>query len=611
MENPSFEQLIAVVLNKRRGVKKRSAAIGGLIMLNDPRALEPLIGLFTQKKDHPNVRAQVANAIGRIGLGSLEDVGVIHMLLAALQDPTEHEVVRAQAAWALGQLYTPLAVDTLIDALGDTSSQVRYWSAAGLRLLGDKRALNPLIALLQDHSSDVRSITASALAQIGDRSDEQVPQATRLLVDLLSDESAHVRRSALEALGKLGGTEVLRHIGSALLDKGREAEGFEEVRVRWEAAKAMGELGGLANTDPASLDAVDALLIVFNDRTEDQYLRSLAMRSLGSFGANDLLIRALLDQSEEHSVRANAAHTLARVGHVESVQVLLSVLTNRAEPKTVRTASALGIMQLKAKGAAGPVTSIVLDASEDDLVRYYAVLVLGALREPSTVDPLLLALKQIDGERAGGEPGGGQRLHLSLFTAVIGALGELGDARAVQPLIDLARSGGADANPDTRSITLAALSALGTLGDRQAVEPILALLEGYDNDVDLLFAMRALGELGDKRAVAPLIRVLGRANGSSSRSMAALMLGELGDARAVEPLIEALEDTSVRVRIAAVDALGKLGDARALAVLKRLQIQDEGETVEGHTVKEAASEAMEQISTHLLRASAAAESGGF
>src|SRR4051794_20736543 len=115
MDNPSFEELIAIVLNKRRGVKNRSAAIGGLIMLNDRRAIEPLVGVFAQRKDHPHVRAQAANAIGRIGLGSLEDVEVVHMLLAALQDSTEHEEVRAQVAWALGQLHAALAVEPLID----------------------------------------------------------------------------------------------------------------------------------------------------------------------------------------------------------------------------------------------------------------------------------------------------------------------------------------------------------------------------------------------------------------------------------------------------------------------------------------------------------------
>jgi HEAT repeat protein len=144
---------------------------------------------------------------------------------------------------------------------------------------------------------------------------------------------------------------------------------------------------------------------------------------------------------------------------------------------------------------------------------------------------------------------------------------------------------------------------LGTLGDPRAVRPILALLEGCDYDEEdnmLYYVTRVLGELRDKRAVGPLIRMLGHAQSSvRARTIAAITLGELGDGLAVEPLIEALEDVSVRVRLAAVHALGKLGDPRALRALERVQLHDEGETVEGDTVKKAAYEAIEQINSHL------------
>ena len=52
-----------------------------------------------------------------------------------------------------------------------------------------------------------------------------------------------------------------------------------------------------------------------------------------------------------------------------------------------------------------------------------------------------------------------------------------------------------------------AVRALGDLGDERAVEPLIGLLSHEDSDIQY-YAVQALGDLGDERAVEPLIGLL-------------------------------------------------------------------------------------------------------
>ncbi len=110
-----------------------------------------------------------------------------------------------------------------------------------------------------------------------------------------------------------------------------------------------------------------------------------------------------------------------------------------------------------------------------------------------------------------------------------------------------------------------AARALGALGDAQAVDPLLAALRDPDEIVRWA-AAEALGALGDARAVEPLLAAV-RDPAGHGRGAAAQALGALGDGRAVEPLLAALRDPDDHVRGAAAQALGALGDGRAVEPL--------------------------------------------
>jgi HEAT repeat protein len=176
--------------------------------------------------------------------------------------------------------------------------------------------------------------------------------------------------------------------------------------------------------------------------------------------------------------------------------------------------------------------------------------------------------------------------------AAVEALAELGDARAVDPLILALK------NPiwqhdwhDTEALTKA-LTRLGT----PSVGPLIDCL-GWHSNVVRVSAGGALAAIG-RPAVQPLIELLGVSdletretagqileeigadsvdqliealNGgvSSARQRAARSLGEIADPRAVEPLTRALADELAGVRQAAARSLGEIADPRTADALVR------------------------------------------
>jgi HEAT repeat protein len=113
-------------------------------------------------------------------------------------------------------------------------------------------------------------------------------------------------------------------------------------------------------------------------------------------------------------------------------------------------------------------------------------------------------------------------------------------------------------------VRLQAIQALGEIGDARAVKPLLiVLLE--KSVIESREAAEALRKIGTP-AVESLIAAL-KGENADTRGKAATELGKIGDARAIEPLIAAMKDKNANVREAAVVALGKIGDARAVKPL--------------------------------------------
>lgn len=138
----------------------------------------------------------------------------------------------------------------------------------------------------------------------------------------------------------------------------------------------------------------------------------------------------------------------------------------------------------------------------------------------------------------------------ALFTRMIGRTGDARQSNRLLAMLDC----------DDDVLRTAAAEALGWMGEARAVEPLIAILEAETNHEAVReAAAEALGKLGDHAAVEPLILTLGDPN-EWLRRAAAVALGELGSPRAVEPLSNLLCDESGIVEDAAFEALKRLSE---------------------------------------------------
>jgi len=161
------------------------------------------------------------------------------------------------------------------------------------------------------------------------------------------------------------------------------------------------------------------------------------------------------------------------------------------------------------------------------------------------------------------------------------ALGEIGDKRAVEPLLELMSS---TLDPDMRSNVIIAL---GATGDIRVLEPLIKALDGVKNvdgeELALHSIINALGNFKDKRAVDALIPLTKHSWAGGS---AALALAEIGDKRALDPIISILSVDNYHLRKAAVSALGKFKEDIVVEQIINVMLTDEAPYVILHAVEE-------------------------
>ncbi len=236
--------------------------------------------------------------------------------------------------------------------------------------------------------------------------------------------------------------------------------------------------------------AVDTLLEAF--RREERGSKRAIAEALGRIG-DPLAIETLRKSALQGDIllRSAATEALGRIG-APAVDDLITFVANR----------------------------------EDGLLEFWASTALARIGGPA-VDPILTALKKSRDWR--------------VKWRLIGILGEIGDSRAIGPLIAELRS----ASPLLMSRAARTLAGLGVA----AVAPLIEQFRGADTLREITVA-DALVEIGPA-AVEPLIATLADAD-ADVRRQAAQTLGKLGDPRAVEPLLGLLtrqdEEALVRAR---------------------------------------------------------------
>ena len=371
---------------------------------------------------------------------------------------------------------------------------------------------------------------ARALGRLGDK------RAVEPLLASLLDGDAKVHEQAAKALGQLGDYRAVEPLIAALTG--------QDWAVRFEAAKALGRLGDYRAVEP---------LIAALEYKDWGFCWHVA-RALGQLGkpATNPLIAELEDENQKKIVRRSAAYALGRLGDKQSVQPLLDVLKD--EDPRVRLEAAFALGYLGDPRSMKPLVAALKD--ENWQVRWNAVVALGALGNKGATETLLEMLN--GGHVRNSEEGNFRNM-------LISTLGQLGDDRAVQPLIAVLRNKKRYFNDDTGEsygyIRKNAAITLGQLGDKRALEPLFDSLK--DEEVRYMAAV-GLAHLGDKRALEPLLDAL---KDEEARYMAALGLGQLGDKRAMELLLDTLKDEDEAMRYMAGTVLGDLDDRRAAAPL--------------------------------------------
>lgn len=198
------------------------------------------------------------------------------------------------------------------------------------------------------------------------------------------------------------------------------------------------------------------------------------------------------------------------------------------------------IAALKARRSVGRLIS----ALKYEGLRHDAVDALGEVGDERAVRPLLELLRDPD---------------IWIRCAAARALGQLRPPSAVQPLIEMLRDRTFGPPLDT-ACHQAATEALSAYRDERADDMLIAALGDKDADV-WQGAATALGAIGSRRALGPLAATLAE-DPSLAKRMTALEATARIDRGSVAPMLVALRDRNKDLRLAAVELLGRL-DATA------------------------------------------------
>lgn len=224
-----------------------------------------------------------------------------------------------------------------------------------------------------------------------------------------------------------------------------------------------------------------------------------------------------------------------------------------------------------------------LNFTKDDNIRQAAAQALGEIGDRRAVEPLITVLNDTDWEK--------RVENLPVRCAAATALGQIGDPGAIESLSEAL----CDSEYEVRD---PAADALIAIGGPATVEAVISVLKSHRlvNKDNLIRVLCATG----KSSLDSITALLDEGNDTDSRHIAAYVLGEIGDPRAVDPLIKTLKDKTEHVRTRAAHSLGQIGDPRAVDPLI-VALTDNW-----RDMRKAAAEALAKIGTPQAREALAA-----
>jgi HEAT repeat protein len=408
---------------------------------------------------------------------------------------------REKATRKLGAFTDPRALKVLVATLGDKADNVCVAATEELVAKG-KGAIEPLLAAMKDGETEVRERAAEALGRIRDH------RAVETLVAALKEKKPVIRRKAVKALGSIGDVRAVESLLAGLKD--------DDCWVRALAAEALGEIG-----DARAIDPLVAALIDSWEKAREAAANALQRIDV-NWAETETGRRAVptlaggLNKHGAPEVRRAAAKSLGKIGGASAIEHLAAALKDNDPEVQCEAAYALG---KAGSTAVEPLVIVLTDEDSGPRVRSVAARALVSIRDPRAVDALVIALKheRVKRRMIGymGDP--------DVLQAAAEGLGEIGDARAIEPLIEALVTG-------KENVRTAAANAL------KQIDPNWTKTEAAKHTVPFL-----AGHL--------------RGSGSLARQAAAETLSKIGDTRAIEPLVVALPDDDSFTRWAVREAL--------------------------------------------------------
>jgi cellulose synthase operon protein C len=474
-------------------------------------------------------------------------------LLRALKD--EDTRVQLEAAGQVAEHRLRAAVPVLLGWLAHWENSLRAGAADALGKIGDPSAVKTLVRSLTDPEADVRAKVAAALGQLTTPERREVvallgrfnPEANSTVRKALVDAVAEKRdkRALIPLLGRLSDAsfEVRQSAVLALGKLGDPSAGASLMRLIRDsnssvAGAAIDVLGKLRYA-PAAEALVDVLQSNSNPN------RETAAGALGAI-ANDPAINALMNAlSRGHQITA-ARRALVEAGP-KAAGRLVTLLSDSRTPLSVAGTVVEICRDAKLRAA---VPALIAQLRLGRLSRSLVARALGQIGDPRAQEPLL---EQLDA--------GGPDLRL----AVLESLERIIDERAAEPLLPLLRD-------PSRRIRILTIDYLGRLRARVATASLLGIAGGRDHELAEA-AVQALSQSRDPRAAPQLIALL-RSADRGMRRLAGQALARIASPTTVGPLFQLCASSAGDQLVTCVQALGGVARGRSdkavLALLLRL-----------------------------------------
>jgi len=339
---------------------------------------------------------------------------------------------------------------------------------------------------------------------------DQLVKAAAYYVDL--PEAAAIRAEAIKTLGRIGSPEAVE----ALIDNLTTPD----MDTRQAVISALSE----TQSSQALFPLINQLKISATFKKPD--FRKELERVLRSFGAEGTRALCAAFSEGPDSIRIAVASILEDAANEQSLDVLIAGLET-TNPKVEEAV----IKALTKIGAAAAKKLLPSLNHASPAIRANAAAILGRIREPVALDPLIDQLEQEN--------------DLTTRQAIVRALDGLGWKPANS-------AAGA-----IYWISKERWDQCAALGET-AIEPLLAVIQSPDADKETKHqATQTLAKIGTP-ALPALSRLMTHQD-PLVRQLAAAGLGAMGDENAADALVQAAADHSWQVRLAAVQALGKIG----------------------------------------------------